>query len=139
MRRQPKRVKFRKKSKGGAVKGIVTHDVQIGMWGLVSVDNARLSARQIEAARRAIRHTLDRKGSVWRCVFPHSGVTKKPIEVRMGKGTGSVAYWATIVRPGSMLFEVSGVSIELAIEALTSASKKLPIGTRRVSRVIGVL
>lgn len=134
MRRQPKRVKYRKVSKGGLQKGYIGIKFNFGQWGLASMDYASLTARQIEAARRAIRHTLERKGNVWTTVFPGKGITSKPAEVRMGKGTGSVSYWATIVRPGSMLFEVSGVRPELALAALLSASKKRPMNTKCISR-----
>lgn len=134
MRRQPKRVKYRKVSKGGLQKGNVDVKLNFGKWGLASIEYSYLTARQIEAARRAIRHTLDRKGNVWTVVFPGKGITSKPTEVRMGKGTGSVSYWATIVRPGSIMFELSGVRSELAKEALISASKKRPMLTKCVSR-----
>lgn len=133
---QPKRTKFRKVMKGrikGAAKGGTT--LNFGSHGLKAVEPERITARQIEAARRAITRHMKRAGRVWIRVFPDLPVSSKPAEVRMGKGKGSPEYWAARVNPGRIMFELDGVSDQLAREALTLGAAKLPIKTRIVTRV----
>ena len=119
-------------------KGRAREWLQAGDWGLRAEEPGRLSARQLEAARRARRRRLPRSGRIWRRVFPHRPVTSKPSEVRRGRGKGAVAYWATYVRPGSRLFEVGGrlgSGGEAAVHsALAAAASKLPVAVRRVRR-----
>jgi len=133
---QPKRTKFRKAHKGrirGMTKGGA--ELNFGAFGMKATEGGRISARQIEAARRAITRHLKRAGRVWIRVFPDKPVSKKPAEVRMGKGKGSVELWVAPVKPGRIMFEIDGVPHELAEEAMRRASAKLPIGTRFVHRV----
>jgi len=133
---QPKRTKFRKAHKGrirGMTKGGA--ELNFGAFGMKATEGGRITARQIEAARRAITRHLKRAGRVWIRVFPDKPVSKKPAEVRMGKGKGSVEFWVAPVKPGRIMFEIDGVPHELAQEALKRASAKLPIGTRFVHRV----
>src|SRR3954447_12017079 len=133
---QPKRTKYRKAFKGrisGAAKG--GFNLDFGQFGLKAMEPDRLTARQIEAARRALTRHMKRAGQVWIRVFPDVPVTKKPLEVRMGSGKGSVELWVSRVKPGRILFEVDGISVELAKEALTLAAAKLPIKTRFVARI----
>jgi large subunit ribosomal protein L16 len=132
----PKRTKFRKAHKGrihGNAKGGFT--LAFGSFGLKALDPERITARQIEAARRAMTRHVKRQGKVWIRVFPDVPVSKKPLEVRQGKGKGSVEFWAARVKPGRILFELDGVPLELAKEALSLAAEKLPIKTKFVSRV----
>ncbi len=131
----PKRTKFRKQFKGrihGDAKG--GFGVDFGHYGLKTVEPERITARQIEAARRALTRHMKRQGRVWIRIFPDVPVTKKPTEVRMGKGKGSVEFWAAKVKPGRMLFEVDGVSEEVAREGLRLAAMKLPVRCRFVER-----
>ncbi|MCK5889046.1 MAG: 50S ribosomal protein L16 [Methylococcales bacterium] len=134
---QPKRTKFRKQHKGRnngvAVKG---SSVSFGEYGLKSVSRGRITARQIEAARRTITRHVKRTGKMWIRIFPDKPITKKPLEVRMGKGKGSVEFWVAQVKPGTMLYEIQGVPEELAREAFTLAAAKLPVKTTFVSRII---
>jgi large subunit ribosomal protein L16 len=133
---QPKKTKFRKQFKGrihGAAKGGT--DLNFGAYGLKAQEPARVTARQIEAARRAITRHMKRAGRVWIRIFPDVPVTKKPTEVRMGKGKGSVEFWAAKVKPGRIMFEVDGVSKVIAQEALLLAAAKLPIKTRFIARL----
>src|SRR5262249_31041563 len=133
---QPKRTKYRKAFKGrirGAAKG--GFNLDFGAFGLKAVEPDRLSARQIEAARRAITRHMKRAGRVWIRIFPDVPVSKKPAEVRMGSGKGAPESWVCRVKPGRVLFELDGVSVQVAREALTLAAAKLPIKTRFVSRV----
>ncbi len=133
---QPKRTKFRKVMKGrikGTAKGGTT--LNFGSHGLKAVEPERITARQIEAARRAITRHMKRAGRVWIRVFPDLPVSSKPAEVRMGKGKGSPDYWAAKVHPGRIMFELDGVSDELAREALKLGAAKLPIKTRIVTRI----
>ena len=133
---QPKRTKFRKQFKGrihGAAKG--GFNLDFGQYGLKAMEPDRLTARQIEAARRAITRHMKRAGRVWIRVFPDVPVSKKPAEVRMGSGKGAPEFWAARVKPGRVLFELDGVSVQVAREALELAAAKLPIKTRFVSRV----
>ena len=131
----PKRTKFRKQFKGrihGEAKGGT--DLTFGHYGLKSTEPERITARQIEAARRALTRHMKRQGRVWIRIFPDVPVTKKPTEVRMGKGKGSVEYWAAKVKPGRIMFEIEGVSEEIAREALRLAAMKLPVKCRFVQR-----
>ena len=133
---QPKRTKFRKAFKGrihGTAKGGTNLDY--GTFGLKAVEPERVTARQIEAARRAITRQMKRQGRVWIRIFPDVPVTAKPTEVRMGKGKGSVEYWAARVHPGRIIFEIDGVSEELAREAMRLGAAKLPIRTRFIQRI----
>ena len=132
----PKRTKYRKGHKGrihGAAKGGTT--LNFGAYGLKAMEPARITARQIEAARRAITRHMKRIGKVWIRIFPDVPVSRKPAEVRMGSGKGTPEYWVCRVHPGRIMFELDGVSKELASEAFTLASAKLPIKTRMVSRL----
>jgi len=132
----PKRTKFRKGHKGrihGAAKGGTT--LNFGAYGLKALEPARITARQIEAARRAITRHMKRIGKVWILIFPDVPVSRKPAEVRMGSGKGTPEYWVCRVHPGRIMFELDGVSKELASEAFTLAAAKLPIKTRMVSRL----
>ncbi|MEM8798145.1 MAG: 50S ribosomal protein L16 [Pseudomonadota bacterium] len=133
---QPKRTKFRKMHKGrihGAAKGGT--DLNFGAYGLKALEPERITARQIEAARRAMTRYMKRAGRVWIRVFPDVPVSSKPTEVRMGKGKGSPDYWAAKVKPGRIMFEVDGVSEPIAREAMRLAAMKLPIKTRFVQRI----
>ena len=132
---QPKRTKFRKQFKGrihGEAKG--GSDLNFGSFGLKAAEPERITARQIEAARRALTRHMKRQGRVWIPIFPDLPVTSKPVEVRMGKGKGSVDYWACKVKPGRIMFEIDGVNEDIAREALRLAAMKLPIKTRTVVR-----
>jgi large subunit ribosomal protein L16 len=132
----PKRTKFRKGHKGrihGAAKGGTS--LNFGAFGLKAMEPARITARQIEAARRAITRHMKRVGKVWILIFPDVPVSRKPAEVRMGSGKGTPEYWVCRVHPGRIMFELDGVSKELANEAFMLASAKLPIKTRMVSRL----
>jgi len=133
---QPKRTKYRKAFKG-RIHGVSKAGFQLafGQFGLKAMEPDRVSARQIEAARRALTRHMKRAGRVWIRVFPDVPVSKKPAEVRMGSGKGSTEYWACRVKPGRVLFEVDGVSRQIAEEALSLAAAKLPIKTRFVARL----
>ncbi|CFX02372.1 50S ribosomal subunit protein L16 [Candidatus Filomicrobium marinum] len=133
---QPKRTKYRKQFKGrihGVAKGGTT--LNFGSHGLKAMEPERITARQIEAARRAITRHMKRAGRVWIRVFPDLPVTSKPAEVRMGSGKGSLEYWAARVKPGRIMFELDGVPDDIAREALELGAQKLPIKTRVVSRI----
>lgn len=132
----PKRVKYRKQHRG-RMTGKETRGVYVsfGDYGLQALEPAWVSARQIEAARRAIVHHMRRRGKYWVRVFPDKPITSKPAETRMGKGKGEVEYWAAVVRPGRVLFEVAGIDDEIAREALRLASHKLPIRTQIITRI----
>ena len=133
---QPKRTKYRKAFKGrisGAAKG--GFNLDFGAYGLKAMEPDRLTARQIEAARRAITRHMKRAGRVWIRVFPDVPVSKKPAEVRMGSGKGAPEFWAARVKPGRVLFELDGVPVQVAREALELAAAKLPIKTRFVASV----
>ena len=133
---QPKRTKFRKQFKGrihGAAKGGTT--LSFGEIGLKAVEPERITARQIEAARRAIARHTKRQGRIWLRIYPDVPVTKKPAEVRMGSGKGSVELWVARVKPGRILFEIGGVNPQIAKEALELGAAKLPIKTRIVTRL----
>ena len=132
---QPKRTKFRKMHKGrikGEAKG--GSDLNFGTFGLKAMQPERITARQIEAARRAMTRHMKRQGRVWIRIFPDVPVSSKPTEVRMGEGKGSVDFWAAKVKPGRIMFEIDGVAEDVAREALRLAAMKLPIKTRTVVR-----
>ena len=132
---QPKRTKFRKvhtgRNRGLAQSG---NKVSFGSYGLKATDRGRMTARQIEAGRRAMTRHVKRQGKIWIRVFPDKPITKKPLEVRMGKGKGNVEYWVALVQPGKVMFEMAGVEEELAREAFKLASAKLPIKTHFISK-----
>ena len=133
---QPKRSKFRKQFKGrihGAAKGGT--NLNFGAYGLKALEPERITARQIEAARRALTRFMKRAGRVWIRVYPDVPVSKKPIEVRMGKGKGTPEIWVCRVKPGRILFEVDGIPVEVAKEALGLAAAKLPVKTRFIERI----
>lgn len=134
---QPKRTKFRKQHKGRnngvAVRG---SSVSFGEYGLKATTRGRITARQIEAARRTITRHVKRGGKIWIRIFPDKPVTKKPLEVRMGKGKGSVEYWVAQIKPGTMLYEIQGVPEDLAREAFKLAAAKLPVKTTFAARTI---
>jgi large subunit ribosomal protein L16 len=127
---QPKRTKYRKMQKGRN-RGLANRGskVSFGQFGLKAMDRGRITARQLEAARRAMSRHIKRGGKVWVRIFPDKPITQKPLEVRQGKGKGSVEYWVALIQPGRMLFEMEGVTRELAEEAFKLASAKLPIKT----------
>lgn len=134
---QPKRTKFRKMHKGRntglAQRG---NKVSFGEFGLKSTSRGRLTARQIEAARRTMTRRIKRGGKIWIRVFPDKPITKKPLEVRMGKGKGPVEYWVAEIQPGRMLYEMEGVTESLAREAFALAAAKLPVATAFVTRTV---
>ena len=132
---QPKRTKFRKKLKG-RVKGIAQrgHTINFGSFGIKSLEAGWITSRQIEAARIAVTRKMKREGQVWIRIFPDKPITKKPAEVRMGKGKGAPEYWVAVVKPGTIMFEAGGVNTELAKEALRLAAQKLPVRTKFVTR-----
>jgi|SRR5918999_362858 large subunit ribosomal protein L16 len=133
---QPTRTKFRKAHKG-RIKGLATsgNALAFGQFGLKAMEPERLTARQLEAARRALTRHMKRAGQVWIRVFPDVPVSKKPLEVRMGSGKGTPEYWVTRVKPGRIIFELDGVPVNVAREALDLAAAKLPIKTRFVERI----
>lgn len=131
----PKQTKFRKKQKG-RIRGLAhrNNKISFGEFGLKATGRGRLTSRQIEAARRAIKRHVRRGGKLWIRVFPDKPFSSKPLEVRMGKGKGNVEYWAAPIKPGTMLFEIEGVSKELAREAMRRAERKLPISATFVEK-----
>jgi len=133
---QPMRTKFRKAHKG-RIKGVASSavDLAFGQFGLKALEPDRVTARQIEAARRALTRHMKRSGRVWIRVFPDVPVSKKPLEVRMGSGKGTPEFWVCRVKPGRILFEIDGVTTQIAKEALDLAAAKLPIKTRFVERI----
>lgn len=132
---QPKRTKFRKKQKG-RVKGIAQrgYTINFGSFALKSLEPGWITSRQIEASRIAVTRAMKREGQVWIRIFPDKPVTKKPAEVRMGKGKGAPEYWVATIKPGTIIFESGGVSEELAKESLRLAAQKLPVKTKFVVR-----
>ncbi len=134
---QPKKTKFRKQMKGSN-RGLAHtgNCVSFGEFGLRATDRGRITARQIEAARRAMTRHLKRGGRVWIRIFPDKPITRKPLEVRMGKGKGSVEYWVAQIQPGRMLYEIEGVPEDIAREAFKLAAAKLPLQTSFVTRTI---
>jgi large subunit ribosomal protein L16 len=133
---QPMRTKFRKAHKG-RIKGVATSgaNLSFGQFGLKAMEPDRVTARQIEAARRAMTRHMKRAGRVWIRIYPDVPVSKKPLEVRMGSGKGAPEFWVVRIKPGRILFEIDGVSTALAREALDLAAAKLPIKTRFVERI----
>ncbi|TKB46540.1 50S ribosomal protein L16 [Ferrimonas sediminicola] len=134
---QPKRTKFRKVHKGRN-RGVATtgDKVSFGSYGLKATTRGRITARQIEAARRAMTRHIKRQGKIWIRVFPDKPITEKPLEVRMGKGKGNVEYWVAQIQPGRVLYEMEGVAEELAREAFALAAAKLPVQTTFVTRTV---
>jgi len=132
---QPKKTKFRKmqkgKMKGNAQRG---HQLAFGSYGIKALEEVWITARQIEAARIAVTRYMKRQGQVWIRIFPDKPITKKPLEVRMGKGKGGVEYYAAVVKPGRIMFEMDGIPMEVAQEALRLAAQKLPVRTKFVIR-----
>jgi large subunit ribosomal protein L16 len=130
---QPKRTKYRKvqkgRMKGNSQRG---HILSNGMFGIKSMDSSFITSRQIEASRIAATRYMKREGQLWIKIFPDKPITKKPLEVRMGKGKGAVEYWAAVVKPGRIMFEVGGVPLSVAKEALRLAAQKLPVKTKFV-------
>ena len=134
---QPKRTKYRKQFKGRN-RGVATRGckVSFGEYGLKATEHARITSRQIEAARRAMSRHVKRGGKIWIRIFPDKPISKKPLEVRMGSGKGSVEYWVALVQPGRMMFEIEGVTEDVAREALMLAAAKLPVKTVFETRTI---
>jgi|TARA_B100000953_G_scaffold17593_1_gene15164 large subunit ribosomal protein L16 len=134
---QPKRTKYRKQMKGKN-RGLASqgNKVSFGEYGLKATDRGRITARQIEAARKAMTRHIRRGGKIWIRIFPDKPITKKPLEVRQGKGKGNVEYWVAQIQPGKILYEMSGVDENLAKEALKLAASKLPVSTKFVTRKI---
>ena len=134
---QPKRTKFRKVMKGRNT-GLAhrSNKVSFGEYGLKATTRGRITARQIEAARRTMTRRIKRGGKIWIRVFPDKPISSKPLEVRMGKGKGSVEYWVAEIQPGRMLYEMEGVSEDIAREAFTLAAAKLPVQTTFVTRMV---
>ena len=132
---QPKRTKFRKQHKGRN-RGLAQrgNTVAFGVYGLKSTGRGRITARQIEAARRAMTRYVKRSGKIWIRIFPDKPITKKPLEVRQGKGKGNVEYWVAQIQPGRILYEMEGVAEEVALEAFRLAAAKLPVSTAFVQR-----
>ena len=132
---QPKRTKYRKQMKGRN-RGLAFRgsSVSFGDYGLKSIDRGQLTARQIEAARRAMTRFIKRGGKIWIRVFPDKPITKKPLEVRQGKGKGNVEYWVALVQPGKLLYEIAGVTEDIAREAFKLAAAKLPVRTAFIER-----
>lgn len=132
---QPKRTKFRKQQKGRN-RGLATRGAELafGSFGLKSIEHKWITSRQIEAARIAVTRFMKREGQVWIRIFPDKPVTKKPAEVRMGKGKGAPEYWVAVIKPGTLLFEAEGVPMHVAQEAMRLAAQKLPVSTKFVVR-----
>ena len=134
---QPKKTKYRKQQKG-KLRGFATSGAKVSFWeyGLKAITRGRVTARQIEAARRAMTRHIKRGGKVWIRIFPDVPITKKPVEVRMGKGKGNVEYWVAKITPGKVLYEMEGVTEEVAREAFRLAAAKLPVITTFITRAI---
>jgi large subunit ribosomal protein L16 len=132
---QPKRTKFRKMHKG-RIKGNATRGAELafGSFGLKTLEEHWITSRQIEAARIAVTRFMKREGQVWIRIFPDKPITKKPAEVRMGKGKGSPEYWVAVVKPGTLIFEAEGVPLPVAKEAMRLAAQKLPVSTKFIVR-----
>lgn len=132
---QPKRVKYRRVQKG-RINGLAYKGSQLsfGSFGLKSLESGRITDRQIEAARIAVTRAMKREGKVWINIFPDKPITKKPLEVRMGKGKGSLDHWVAIIKPGRIIFETEGVPLELTQESLRLAAQKLPLKTKFIVR-----
>lgn len=134
---QPKRTKYRKQFKGRN-RGIATRGTKVsfGQYGLKTLEHGSITARQIEAARRAMSRHIKRGGKVWIRIYPDKPITKKPLEVRQGSGKGNVEYWVALVQPGKVMFEIEGVTEDLAREALGLAAAKLPVKTVFIERTV---
>ena len=134
---QPKRTKYRKQQKGRNT-GIASrgNSVSFGTYGLKATTRGQITSRQIEAARRAMTRSIKRGGNIWIRIFPDKPITKKPLEVRMGKGKGNVEYWVSLVQPGTVLYEMAGVSEEVAREAFKLAAAKLPVRTTFIKKAV---
>ena len=131
----PKRVKWRKQQRGRMTgKALRGAEISFGDWGLQALEPGWVTARQIEAARRTIVHAMKRRGKVWIRIFPDKPYTQKPPETRMGKGKGGVEYWVAVVKPGRVMFEISGLPEDMALEALKQATYKLAIRTKVISK-----
>jgi large subunit ribosomal protein L16 len=132
---QPKRTKYRKQQKG-RIRGIATrgHSITFGSFAIKSLEPGRITSRQLEAARVAMTRAMKREGQVWIRIFPDKPITKKPAEVRMGKGKGAPEYWVACVKPGTIIFESGGVTKEVAMESLRLAAQKLPVKSKFVVR-----
>ncbi len=132
---QPKRTKYRKMHKG-RVRGVAQrgHTIAFGSFAIKSLETGWITSRQIEAARIAVTRAMKREGQVWVRIFPDKPITKKPAEVRMGKGKGAPEYWVATIKPGTIIFESTGVSLEVANEALRLAAQKLPVKTKFIVR-----
>lgn len=132
---QPKKVKYRKRQKG-RIKGMAQrgHTIAFGSFALKTLEPARITSRQIEATRITLSRTMKREGKIWIRIFPDKPITKKPAEVRMGKGKGAPEYWVAAVKPGRILFEIDGVPLEVAQRAMYLAAQKMPIRTKFVVR-----
>ncbi|UDG79357.1 50S ribosomal protein L16 [Candidatus Ecksteinia adelgidicola] len=126
---QPKRTKFRKMHKGRNRGLANSTNISFGIFGMKAIGRGRITARQIEAARRAMTRAIKRQGKIWIRIFPDKPITEKPLEVRMGKGKGNVEYWVSLIQPGKILYEMDGVSEEIAREAFKLAAAKLPFKT----------
>lgn len=133
---QPKHTKFRKMRKGRNRGLAIGRDISFGTFGLKAVDRGRLTARQIEAARRAMTRAIKRQGKIWIRIFPDKPITEKPLEVRMGKGKGNVEYWVALIQPGKVLYEMDDVPEELAREAFRLAAAKLSIKTTFITKTV---
>ena len=133
---QPKKTKYRKAQKG-RMKGLSNRGNRLsnGMFGIKALDSVFITSKQLEAARIAVTRKMKREGQVWIRIFPDKPITKKPAEVRMGKGKGAPEYWVAVVKPGTIMFEAGGVTTELAKEALRLAAQKLPVRTKFVTRI----
>ncbi|QJC30879.1 50S ribosomal protein L16 [Enterobacteriaceae endosymbiont of Macroplea appendiculata] len=125
---QPKRTKFRKMQKGRN-RGTITMHIAFGLYALKAISRGRITSKQIESARRAISRAIKRQGKIWIRVFPDKPITKKPLEVRMGKGKGNVEYWVSLIQPGRILYEIDGVTEEIARNAFRLGTAKLPVKT----------
>ncbi|WWP00998.1 MAG: 50S ribosomal protein L16 [Candidatus Dasytiphilus stammeri] len=132
---QPKRTKFRKMQKGRN-RGFSNNQIEFGSFGLKAISRGQLTSRQIEAARRAMNRAIKRQGKIWIRVFPDKPITKKPLEVRMGKGKGNVEYWVAVIQPGKIIYEMDGVNEDQAREAFKLASAKLPLKTIFIAKVL---
>ncbi|MCV2525910.1 MAG: 50S ribosomal protein L16 [Candidatus Lightella neohaematopini] len=131
---QPKRTKFNKMHKGRNKGLTLNSNINFGCFGMKSISHGRITAKQIESARRVITKIMKRQGKIWIRIFPDKPITKKPLEVRMGKGKGNVEYWVALVKPGRVVYEISGVTEEIAREAFKLATTKLPIKTIFISK-----
>jgi large subunit ribosomal protein L16 len=134
----PKKTKYRKSQKGGKkIRGAAPrgYSLKFGSFGIKSLESGRLNSRQIESARKVITRYMKRAGKLWIVIFPHTPITKKPAEVRMGSGKGNIEYYAAKIRPGRVIFEIDGIDDETAIKALEKAAAKLPFKTKVINQI----